>query len=134
MRIALALALLVAGCSPRPIVVTQDRGGNVMERIFHVEKVRRAEQEVRIVGDCWSACTFYLSLDRVCVSPNARFGFHRATADNQGQVSLGNALIAEQYSPQLKALFDEIFSQRSDLTFMSGQQVHNIDGVPLCAT
>lgn len=128
------LTLMVSGCAPRPIVVTQDTGGNIMERVFHVEKLRHDEQEVRILGDCWSACTFYLSLEKVCVSPNARLGFHRATAGNAGQIDLGNTLIAEQYSPRLKALFHERYSQRRKLTFMSGKELHEIDGVPLCAT
>lgn len=130
----LLLTLIVSGCAPTPIVVTRDTGGNIIERIFHVEKLRHDEQEVRILGDCWSACTFYLSLEKVCVSPNARFGFHRAVAENAGQIDLGNTLIAEQYSPKLKALFHETYSRRRELTFMSGKQIHEIEGVPLCAT
>ena len=47
-------------------------------------------QRVEILGTCLSACTMYLELPNVCVSPAAVFGFH-------GPSWYGKALSPDQF-------------------------------------
>ena len=62
---------------PRPMVVSNDPGGNVKDRIQRIEHLRRSGQRVEIrQGYCLSACTLYLGMQGTCVGPTARFGFH----------------------------------------------------------
>lgn len=60
--------------------VRYDRGGNVIEYMRDVSRLRKNGAQVRISGRCDSACTLLLSLpsDSLCISGNATFGFHKA--------------------------------------------------------
>ena len=59
-----------------PLVVTNDLGGALQDRVAQVEQLRRNGTRVEIRGTCVSACTLYLGLSRTCVDRNARLGFH----------------------------------------------------------
>lgn len=85
----IAAAFFLSGCihnpppaSPtRPVdvlrITAPDFGGDVTARILHVRSLDAAGTRVEIdTGTCLSACTFYLSMDDVCVTPDSRFGFH----------------------------------------------------------
>ncbi|MGO4914517.1 hypothetical protein [Pseudogemmobacter sp. W21_MBD1_M6] len=67
------------------IVVVDDRGGNVLDRMQQIERLRASRQVVEIrAGYCVSACTLYLGLDRTCVAPDAQFGFHGPSSGSYG--------------------------------------------------
>jgi hypothetical protein len=90
----------------RPLVVQNDRGGEVLSRLRQMAQLRSTGQRVQIVeGACYSSCTMLLGLPQICISPNTTFGFH-------GPSSYGRPLsserfeeysrtIAENYPPQL---------------------------------
>lgn len=65
------------------IVVSHDRGGKLGQRSHQVRYLRATGQRVELRGVCLSACTMYLSLPNVCVSPSARLGFHGPTRNGQ---------------------------------------------------
>lgn len=60
------------------ITVTNDRGGNIHERIAHHIAHSKAGTRIRIDGLCASACLIRLSDPRTCVTANSRFYMHRA--------------------------------------------------------
>jgi hypothetical protein len=62
--------------APVPLRIIQDPGGELGVRLRHVAHLRAQGTPVRIEGNSHSACTLYLALDRVCVTPQARLGFH----------------------------------------------------------
>jgi len=72
MLLRLILAALVFGQGP--LVITNDPGGFVAARVARVAAM--GDREVRIEGRCDSACTLFLAARNVCVSPDARLGFH----------------------------------------------------------
>lgn len=82
--LGLSLALLAgalalpAGAQPRgkPIVILNDRGGNVMEAIKHRNQLARSGRPVEVRGYCRSACTIYITLPNACLGPGATVGFH----------------------------------------------------------
>ncbi len=59
------------------LVVGDDAGGALVERLRRVRRLRREGVVVEITGRfCLSACTLYLGLPQTCISPRTRFGFH----------------------------------------------------------
>jgi hypothetical protein len=69
-RLILAALVFAQG----PLVITNDPGGVVGLRAARVATL--GDREVRIEGRCESACTMYLAAENVCVTPDARLGFH----------------------------------------------------------
>jgi hypothetical protein len=73
------LAILPAGAET--INVSDDHGGSVAEYDARWAALAARGVDVKIVGPCQSACTALLAhipYDRICVTPQARFGFHQA--------------------------------------------------------
>ena len=62
------------------VQVRHDRGGNVIEYMRDVTRLRMSATRVEISGRCDSACTLLLSLppELLCIRDNANFGFHKA--------------------------------------------------------
>lgn len=59
----------------QPIIVTYDGGGN-----YHkYRRIVRHNPGAEIRGQCFSACTMYLSMDNVCITRKAEFWFHQVT-------------------------------------------------------
>lgn len=56
--------------------VTDDPGGFIGYRMAHIKALRVSGGRVVIDGECASACTLYLSLEKACITPRARLGFH----------------------------------------------------------
>jgi hypothetical protein len=77
--IALWLAASVAAAET--IDVSDDHGGSVAIYNQRWQEYTARGVSVRIVGPCQSACTVLLGhipRSRICVTPEARFGFHMA--------------------------------------------------------
>lgn len=57
--------------------IGNDYGGLLVERLAEVDALLDAQTVVEIRGAiCNSACTLYLGLPDVCVTPQVRLGFH----------------------------------------------------------
>jgi len=78
--LGVAFSLLAHGAlaTDRPIVITDDKGGPIFADKKWYERIKAAGIPVKIDGPCISSCTLVLSLPKsqVCVTPNARLGFH----------------------------------------------------------
>ena len=87
-RIAISIVAAVAWATSAPVParaetidVSDDHGGPVAEYDARWAALAARGVDVRIVGPCQSACTVLLAhipYDRVCVTPQASFGFHLA--------------------------------------------------------
>ncbi len=77
---ALVLGLLLvspAEARQGVLVIGNDRGGSVEQRVAAVRALQGDGTRVEIRGDyCMSACTMYLALSDLCVAPRTVFGFH----------------------------------------------------------
>jgi len=60
----------------KPIVIHNNRGGNVLQMIQRRNELERSGRPVRITGVCNSACTMLITLPNACLDPDARIGFH----------------------------------------------------------
>lgn len=77
---AALVAALPATAQPRgraePIVILNNRGGNVLEAVQYRNKLAASGRQVQVRGYCRSACTIYTTLPNACLGPNATIGFH----------------------------------------------------------
>lgn len=74
--IILLLALLFATPAKADMVITNDRGGNVLNYAWWY--YWRANTPKIIDGYCASSCTIALGYPNTCVTPHAKLGFHSA--------------------------------------------------------
>ncbi len=59
-----------------PIVIHDNRGGNVLRMMARRAELERSDREVRITGVCRSACTMLVTLPNACLHQDASVGFH----------------------------------------------------------
>ena len=93
-RIRFAFAILastsyfVVPALSETIDVSDNHGGNVAQYNARWAGLAARGVSVRIVGPCQSACTVLLAhipASRICVSPQASFGFHQAHREDATQ-------------------------------------------------
>ena len=71
---------------PEPLIINNDRGGLLRDRLRQLAHLRQEDRSVQIQGNiCYSTCTMFIGLPKACVSPDTTFGFH-------GPSSYGRAL------------------------------------------
>ncbi|RMD89196.1 MAG: hypothetical protein D6811_12690 [Alphaproteobacteria bacterium] len=94
------------------LVVTDDPGGELPGRVAEIARLRAARTAVEIRGRfCLSACTLYLGLPDVCVSPRTQFGFHGPSSPIYGialpprQFEHWSRVMAAHYPPPLRQWF-----------------------------
>jgi hypothetical protein len=93
-RLEAASIETVLGCSGNPCVVRSNPGGDVAQFRAAAHEIKRTGTRVIIDGPCYSACAILADIARrnVCVTKNAKFGFHQgyivAQAQNSGKYYL----------------------------------------------
>ncbi len=59
------------------VIIRDDSGGGVIERALLIQNYQTRGVRVEIRGEfCMSACTMYLRLNDICITPRTLFGFH----------------------------------------------------------
>ena len=93
-----------------PLIIGDDRGGPLQERVDQLSHLRAQNRAVEIRGNvCFSTCTLYLGLANTCVSPATTFGFHGPSsygaALDSRSFRQASELIASHYPPSLRAWY-----------------------------
>lgn len=70
------IATTPVAAGPEPIVIHDNRGGNVLQMIQRRNELEASGRPVRISGVCNSACTMLITLPNACLAPDASVGFH----------------------------------------------------------
>jgi hypothetical protein len=102
MLAAIALGL-AAPADAETIDVYDDHGGSVVRYNARWASLAARGANVRIVGPCQSACTVLLGhipRSRICVTPNASFGFHLAKRPH------ATAILRRAYQRDIHAWID----------------------------
>jgi hypothetical protein len=76
---------------------------------------------VRIVGPCQSACTVLLGhipRERICVTPQARFGFHLAKFPSS------TAILWDAYAPDIRAWITAHGGLKPDFMWMGAPDIY----------
>lgn len=142
--ITTVLLVLLSLCAPayaadsqKVIVVRGDWGGSVRQRYDEIQRINRLGYQIEIRdGMCLSSCTMYLGADRVCVSPEAVFGFHGPyrfwSKLTQEEFNKWSQVIARHYPPVLQKWYmEKARYQVRPMLRLSGAQLIRL-GVPPC--
>jgi len=82
MAVACVMVLLGSAASEAATVrIVEDRGGRIGHYVRNYLSLQYSGERVAIDGPCLSACTLilgFLPRERICVTPQARLGFHAA--------------------------------------------------------
>lgn len=74
--LTLALPAIPAAAAPKPIVINNDRGGNVVQMMIRRSQLEASGRPVEVRGYCRSACTMLITMRNACLGPWATVGFH----------------------------------------------------------
>jgi len=93
-----------------PVIVGNDRGGLLRERLRQLGRLRKSNQPIRITGGiCYSTCTMFLGLPQTCISPDTTFGFHGPSSCvrplDPATFNRASELIASYYPHALKTWY-----------------------------
>jgi len=109
---AIALAVTCGAASAGTVIIGDDPGGRVKDRVVQVQRLTEADAHVEIRGDyCNSACTMLLAVPGVCASPDTVFGFHGPTSSLPGiplpqkEFERWSNVMADHYPPHVAAWF-----------------------------
>ena len=81
MRCLILMLISLIGISSAAERIVNDDGGRIADYVAKYTRARDAGERIVVDGQCLSACTLVLALlprERICVTPNASFGFHAA--------------------------------------------------------
>ena len=135
MRWGLAAACLVLTAAlTTPAAATLriygDTGGRVGAYFARYMTIRQSGQQVIVDGRCYSACTMVLGLvppERLCVTPNAVFGFHAAwQMDGAGQrqsVASANRALMQIYPAPIRAWVTRHGGLTARMLFLQGREL-----------
>jgi len=130
----LLLAFVLSACSYDSYIVKSDMGGELPEYEERFEEYEKENKQVEIRGTCASACTMFLGLDNICVSKNARLGFHGSMVNGNIWYRPGTELLSSYYTPRLKEWFwsNAAFLYDEDIVWLSGEQVSKLNNTRIC--
>jgi len=120
-----------------PLVVRNDRGGLLRDRLRQISELRQQSRPVEIRGAvCFSTCTMFLGLPGTCISPRTTFGFHGPSSYGRALDSVtfnrASRVIASYYPEPLQSWYMDKgrFKIRS-IQRVKGKQIIDM-GVPAC--
>ncbi|EET48904.1 hypothetical protein [Thalassobium sp. R2A62] len=120
-----------------PLIVGNDRGGLLLERLRQLTRLSRESRPVQIRGNiCFSTCTMYIGLPNTCVLPTTTFGFHGPSSHGRAlspaTFDQASSIIADHYPPALREWYMETGRYRvNNMYRISGQNLINM-GVRSC--
>jgi hypothetical protein len=107
--IALIMICLMGISSAAAERIINDSGGRIEEYVARFTRAREAGERIVVEGQCLSACTLVLALlprERICVTPNASFGFHAAWSPDWAGGAAGDSkateLMWKMYPPPIR--------------------------------
>jgi hypothetical protein len=112
---ALFVVILPSVGLAETINVSDNHGGSVAAYDARWAGLAAQGVNVRIVGPCQSACTVLLGHiphDRICVTPQASFGFHLA------HLQSATATLWNAYSPEIQAWINQHGGLHADFIWM----------------
>jgi hypothetical protein len=107
MRVVLAFVLLLAATAAQAdLRITRDTGGYIDQYKTKYERIRDRGGRVVIDGVCNSACTMVLGIvprERICVTPRASLGFHKAYYDPD--ITFGIKVTSQEETSELMSVY-----------------------------
>lgn len=128
-------ALLLAATRTKPILIVNDKGGNVMAAVQRRAELEASGRPVEIRGYCRSACTLYLTMRNACLGPNAIVGFHAPRLPGTRIIPpLVDQIMAAHYRNGVLRKWNAEWRHDLNMTKLKARQVKALDPqIRLCA-
>jgi len=99
-----------------------------------VQQYNASGERFRIDGHCQSACTIFLSIRNVCVTPNATLLFHAGGDPRTARMSAGSTqhMLAAYNSALRQYVTDNHFMDTFAFHSISGREIVSRFGYPAC--
>ena len=131
LRYATLIAICLMAVSPALAEsITNDSGGLIDTYVQRFHRVRDSGERIVVDGQCLSACTLVLAFvprERICVTPNAVFGFHSAWSyDGQGGEALNRGATQSMwnmYPERIRAWIRANGGLHQNLIYLRGRQL-----------
>jgi hypothetical protein len=120
--LALLLALAALPARAETIDVFDNHGGSVVQYDARWSAIGQQGAHVRVIGPCKSACTVLLGhipRDRICVTPQASFGFHLA------KMPRATVIIWNLYPADIKGWINAHGGLQTDLVWMRAPDTYH---------
>jgi hypothetical protein len=118
--------------------ISDDAGGVIDTYVQKFTLVRDSGERIVVDGQCLSACTLVLALvprERICVTPNAVFGFHSAWSyDAQGGEAVNREAtqsLLNMYPEQIRRWIRANGGLHQKLVYLRGRQLAGL--YPVCS-
>lgn len=134
----LAAVLVLGAATQAPLVVGNDRGGSIRDRLDQIRELRASGRRVEIRGRvCYSTCTMLLGLPNVCISPDTVFGFHGPSLNGRrlapDRFEYFSRVIAQYYPAPLREWYMMTGRHRAYPPYrIRGAQITAM-GIPACS-
>jgi hypothetical protein len=126
LRAGIAAAWLALAAPAGALTIRNDHGGMIVDYVERYASLTATGEQVVIDGVCNSACTLVLGLvpgRQACITPRARFGFHKAFDLKTGRESVpGTAFLLAVYPPHVRAWIARHGGLSRSLKIMPGKQ------------
>ncbi|MBI1415959.1 MAG: hypothetical protein GC146_01945 [Limimaricola sp.] len=141
---------LAAGYFASAKTITSDRGGVLTDYEARAAALDAKGEEIRVTGECTSACTVYLGARHVCTTPDARWGFHSPAVQGPAAATLAawdagkgpdvlwlmtdtaRLEMAGFYPASLRAWFLSGPGLRPEVTYVSGAEMIRLGWASRC--
>jgi hypothetical protein len=123
------VALVAFAASLQARTVTFDRGGNAYDRF--VKLLANWGEEVRVVGFCASACTFYIALPNVCTATVAKWLFHGPKGGGAKDEATWVNIMAALYPEPIRTAFLTDYQFRE--VILSGAELIRVGAIKECS-
>jgi len=99
-----------------------------------VQQYNASGERFRIDSHCQSACTIFLSIRNVCITPNATLLFHAGGSPKTGRMNAGSTQhMLAAYKPALRQYVTEHhFMDTFEFHAISGREMVSRFGYPAC--
>jgi hypothetical protein len=128
-----AVTALTISSASATMRISEDRGGQIGRYLQTYAALRSSGENVVVDGNCLSACTLLLGVvprERVCATPNARFGFHAAwMPDHSGRPvtsPLGTQALWEIYPPSVRRWILQHGGLSRKMIYLQGRDLNGI--------
>jgi hypothetical protein len=139
MRSVTLILIWLMGVSPALAErISDDAGGLIDTYVQRFSRIRDSGERMVVDGQCLSACTLVLAFvprERICVTPNAVFGFHSAWSyDAQGGEALDQKAtqsLWETYPERIRQWIRANGGLHQKLIYLRGRQLAAF--YPICS-
>lgn len=111
-----------------PIVIRNNKGGNVLKMVAQRSELEASGRPVRIEGKCNSACTILTTLPNACLAPTATIGFHAPRLPNTQIIPpIVDEIMARYYRNGVKDRWQSTWRTSLKIQSISAQEYVRLD-------